>query len=74
MNDEYLYGMRLRGFSPGAQPMDGFLRRENADDESVKLYGRRYHDIIVYNRELTEKELSDYELDFLICFPYSKLG
>lgn len=63
---EYKYGMRLRGFSPGAQPMNGFIRRENADDTSIKLYGRRYHDILVYDRKLTDKELADYELDFLI--------
>lgn len=55
---EYRYGMRLRGFSPGCQPMNGLLGRE--DDTSG-----RYYDIIVYNRELTEKELSDYELDKL---------
>lgn len=23
---EYLYGMRLRGYSPGCQPMEGLLR------------------------------------------------
>lgn len=58
MKHEYRYGMRLRGFSPGCQPMSGLLGRE--DDISG-----RYHDIIVYDRELTEKELSDYELDKL---------
>lgn len=58
MKHEYRYGMRLRGFSIGCQPMRGFIRRE--DDISG-----RYHDIIVYDRELTEKELSDYELDKL---------
>ena len=58
MNNEYRYGMRLRGFSPMCQPMNGLLRRE--DDTSGK-----YHDILVYSRELTEKELRDYELDAL---------
>lgn len=53
---EYRYGMRLRGFSPGCQPMKGFLRRE--DDTSG-----RYYDIIIYNRKLTEMELYNYELD-----------
>ena len=52
------YGMRLRGFSIGCQPKEGFIRRE--DDTTGK-----YHDIIVYDRELTEKELADYELDRL---------
>ena len=50
------YGMRLRGFSIGCQPMDGLLERQ--DDPSG-----RYYDILVYNRKLTEKELANYELD-----------
>ena len=54
----YLYGMRLRGFSIGCQPMDGLIER--LDDESGK-----YHDILAYHRELTDKELSDYELDYI---------
>ena len=54
---KYKYGMRLRGFSIGCQPK-GVLYRE--DDNTGK-----YHDIIVYDRKLTEKELSDYELDYL---------
>ena len=40
------------------QPMTGLIRRE--DDPTGK-----YHDIIVYNRELTQKELTDYQLDRL---------
>ena len=54
----YLYGMRLRGFSPGCQPKEGLVERQ--DDVTGK-----YHDILVYDRELTEKELIDYELDFV---------
>lgn len=65
---EYRYGMRLRGFSLGCQPMRGFLRRE--DDKHGK-----YYDIIVYSRELTAQELTDYELDDLRCIhrTYRKL-
>lgn len=55
---EYIYGMRLRGFSIGCQPKNGLLRRE--DDTTGK-----YHDIIVYDRELTQQETADYELDFI---------
>lgn len=55
---EYKYGMRLRGFSPGCQPKEGLLRRE--DDPTGK-----YYDILVYNRGLSDKELRDYELDSL---------
>lgn len=53
---QYVYGMRLRGFSPGAQP-SGVDHRENG--------GRKYWDIIVYNRELTKKEMRVYNLDFI---------
>lgn len=53
---EYLYGMRLRGYSPGCQPMDGLLR--------VAPGGGQYHDLLIYDRPLTEKELKDYELDY----------
>lgn len=55
---KYLYGMRLRGFSPGCQPMNG-LKRSEQD------YSGKYWDLLVYDRELTEKELRDYELDYL---------
>lgn len=54
----YIYGMRLRGFSPGCQPKEGFLYRE--DDVSGK-----YQDVIAYDRKLSDKEVSDYELDYL---------
>jgi len=54
---EYRYGMRLRGFSPGAQPGDS-IRRE--DDPTGK-----YWDIVVYARQLSEAEIADYELDDL---------
>ena len=54
----YVYGMRLRGFSPGCQPMSGLLGRE--DDPSG-----RYHDVIAYDRKLSDKEVNDYELDYL---------
>lgn len=54
----YYYGMRLRGFSIGCQPKEGFVDRE--DDESG-----RYYDILIYDRQLTDKELKDYELDFI---------
>lgn len=54
---EFSYGMRLRGYSPGCQPK-GVLRRE--DDTSGK-----YHDIIVYDRQLPAGEIRDYELEEL---------
>lgn len=54
----YRYGMRLRGFSPGCQPMRGFYERQ--DDPTG-----RYHDVLLYERQLSNKEVSEYELDFL---------
>ena len=54
----YLYGMRLRGFSIGCQPMDGLIGRVD-----LELTG--YYDIISYNRKLTEKEIEHYSLDFI---------
>lgn len=55
---KFSYGMRLRGFSPGAQPLDGFLERK--DDKTG-----RYYDILVYNHRLPDKQIGDYELDDL---------
>lgn len=55
---DYYYGMRLRGFSPACQPMNGFVERQ--DDFTGK-----YWDILVYDRELTAKECEDYDLDFI---------
>lgn len=54
----FKYGMRLRGFSIGCQPMDGLV--EHHDDATGK-----YHDILVYDRTLSAQEMIDYELDFL---------
>lgn len=49
---EYRYGMRLRGFSPGAQP-NGVIRREDSDE---------FWDVIVYNKPLTDEEVRHYSL------------
>lgn len=54
----YVYGMRLRGFSIGCQPKEGFIERQ--DSKSGK-----YWDLIVYNRRLTEEETRHYSLDYL---------
>ena len=53
----YWYGMRLRGYSPGAQPKGVVARR---DDKKGK-----YHDILWYKHELSERECQDYELDYI---------
>lgn len=54
----YKYGMKFRGFSIGCQPMNGFIER--LDDTTGK-----YYDVLVYGRELTDKELADYELEMM---------
>ena len=54
----YRYGMRLRGFSIGCQPMNGFYERR--DSRSIW-----YHDILLYTRKLTDEEVEQYELDYI---------
>lgn len=61
----YKYGMRLRPFGIGCQPMDGYLYREPYEGFKCFKYSDKYWDVIVYNRELNEKEMEDYELDFV---------
>ncbi len=55
---EERYGMRLRGFSIGCQPIEGLIGTE-------KDYRGEYHDILIYNRKLTKKEREEYDLDYL---------
>lgn len=54
----YKYGMRLRGFAPGCQPMIGLVRCE--DDTTG-----RYYDILIYSRPLNDHEQEGFELDYL---------
>ena len=49
--------MRLRPAGPGAQPLEGLLR--------IAAGGGQYHNLLIYDRPLTEQEISDYELDFI---------
>lgn len=58
MERGYAYGMRLRGFSPGTQPMGTFLDR--MEDTTGK-----YHDILIYSVPLKEEIAKQYDLDFL---------
>lgn len=53
------YGMRLRGFSPGAQPK-GVVLAENADKITQK-----YYNYIYYAEKLSEKDRATYDLDYL---------
>ena len=54
----YTYGMRLRPAGPGAQPKEG-LQEIKTDPKD------EYWDLLVYDRELSEKEIHDYELRYL---------
>lgn len=60
MNDIllYVYGMRLRGFSPGCQPKEGWI-----DTEADPLDD--YWNILIYNRKLSDQECKEYDLDYL---------
>lgn len=51
----YKYGMKMRGFSIGCQPMRGL--KDWQDTEG------RYYSVLWYDRELTEQEVKDYELE-----------
>lgn len=54
----FKYGMRLRPFMPGCQPMDGLVRVE--EDPSGK-----YWNILIYARVLNDHEQDGYELDYI---------
>lgn len=55
---KYVYGMRLRGFSIGCQPKEGFVERRDSPAEN-------FYDVIVYSRLLSQQELEDYDLTFI---------
>lgn len=67
MDKVYFYGMRLRPFGPGCQPNKGFL------DVMEDLHDQGYHNILMYERKLSEKEISNYELDFLEELDWDKI-
>lgn len=56
--EKYRYGMKLRGYSIGCQPMEGL--RDVKEDRTG-----RYYDILGYDRQLTPREMEAYELTYL---------
>ena len=54
----FAYGMRMRGFSLGCQPMGDLI--EALDDPTETFYN-----ILVYGRRLTGDEVKQYELQYL---------
>ena len=57
MGMRYKYGMKERGFSLGCQPMRGLKDWKDTDG--------KYYSILWYDRELSEQEVKNYELDEL---------
>lgn len=57
MMEKYIYGMRLRGCSIGAQP-DGFEIIENTISD-------KYYNLLAYDRILTDEEIKEFELDYI---------
>ena len=53
----YFYGMKARGYSPGAQPRRVYERRDDASG--------KYFDIIAYPVKLSEYAIGRYDLDFI---------
>ena len=53
----FKYGMRLRGFSLGCQPMKGLVTRLDSID---------YWDELLYNRKLTDEEVRCYDLEYIL--------
>ena len=53
----YKYGMRLRGFSIGCQPMKNLY---DWKDNSGK-----YHSVLWYTEKLADEDLESYELDYI---------
>lgn len=62
MSEYWLYGMRERGFGPGCQPKEGLVGIEQG---AMLADGKDYWDIVAYERELSNKEVHEYELDFI---------
>ena len=54
----YVYGMRARGFAPMCQPMEGLV-------EAVEDTSGSFSEVLIYGRELSEFEVSCYELVYL---------
>ena len=59
----YRYYMTQRPFMPGAQPLEGLVDRKDLDPQDmIPEIGRGAWAVLTYSRNLTGKELHDYEL------------
>ena len=64
---QYIYGMKYRGFAPMCQPMDGLIMWSDSPEDWVDD-PQRYYCVLFYNHRLSDKEVSDYELEFVKSF------
>lgn len=51
--------MKLRGFAPGCQPMEGLVSWGDMEP------GDPFHSVLLYRRRLTEDEVNQYDLEEL---------
>ena len=62
-----LYGMRIRPAGIGSNPKDGFVGMVKY--EELEKYNKEnktnFLDLVVYNRELSEEEIKDYQMNNL---------
>ena len=61
---KYFYGMRLRGFSPGCQPMGYLLGR-------VFDGNKKYHDVLMYEYALDKRDIEHFSLTPLYAYEYT---
>ena len=59
-NKTFTYYYRLRPPSPGCQPKQGLLEMNG---EKILHNDREYWGSCIYDRELSDKELYEYDLD-----------
>lgn len=59
-NKEYTYYCRLRPPMPGGQPKKGLTK---TSCNSITVNNREYWGTVTYDRQLTESELFNYDLD-----------
>lgn len=55
------YGMRLRPYGKGCQPMQRLV----CCDEGAVIYGHSYHNFIYYTERLSEEDVKNYGLDYI---------
>lgn len=64
MNERYVYGMKMRGIAPGTCPKDGLVHWEDAGEDTRHSH-LGYYSLLWYDHPLTDKQVSDYELEYI---------